>query len=443
MRRWVRLALAEVQQTTRVALRSSVARNAGYLYVVQFANYIVPLITVPYLVRVLGASGYGTVAFAQSLITYLVVVVEYGFPFSATRRISGQREDKTAMTRTAFSVWAAKGVLCLACLASLLLLTAVVAKLRPITALLVALYGTVFGNVLFPTWLFQGTERMATMSLVNLGLRLLTTAGVFAFVRSPDDLLTYGLVLGTGSIAAGIAGGGLAMAMFRMRPVIPTLREVREILADGLTLFAARASTALYTAANPFILGLFTSPAVVGYYSAAERIARAATGLFGPMADAAYPKLSKLAPKSRAATRMWAKRMLIGMAGVGFGASIAAVIGAPLIVRIVLGTQYAPSVAILRILAVLPAVTAISNVLGIQVMLPFGRDRSFLAIVLIAGVINVGSAALFIPLWKGPGMAASLVLTETFVTSCVVAYVRRRIFPRDRSGSLRTTEADK
>ena len=93
----------------RLGLKSAVVRNAVSLYVIQFANYIVPLIMVPYLVRVLGPAVYGSVAFAQEFINYLKLFVEYGFDWSATRKISILQEDLAAVNEVALHVWTAEG----------------------------------------------------------------------------------------------------------------------------------------------------------------------------------------------------------------------------------------------------------------------------------------------------------------------------------------------
>ena len=92
-------------------LRSNVIKNIFSLYIIHFANYLLPLIVVPYLVRVLSPSGFGIVSFAQSLIAYLTIFVDYGFALSATRKISVYRNNKIEVSRIFFNVLAAKGFL--------------------------------------------------------------------------------------------------------------------------------------------------------------------------------------------------------------------------------------------------------------------------------------------------------------------------------------------
>ena len=221
----------------RNGLKSRVARNAASLYLIQFANYIVPLIMVPYLVRVLGPKGYGAVAFAQGFINYLMLFAEYGFDWSATRKISVHRDDHQAVNHTALHVWAAKGLLSLLGLGVLFLLVAVVPKLKEVCLFLLALYGIVLGNVLFPTWLFQGMERMVAISVINLGMKVSVLVGVFALVHRPEDAVLYAVLMGGGFLAAGLVGAMAAVRMFNLKFVSVTWSGIWETLKEGRVLF--------------------------------------------------------------------------------------------------------------------------------------------------------------------------------------------------------------
>jgi len=407
----------------RTALRSSVAKNAASLYIIQFANYILPLITIPYLVRVLGPAGFGVVAFGQSLIGYFIIFVDYGFALSATRKISVERNDPIAVSRTVFNVWSAKVLLCIAGFAVLLTFITFVPQLREVSVLLLILYGMVIGNSLFPIWLFQGMERMVAISVINLVMRLLVVIGIFTMIHRPEDYLLWAGLTSLGAIGAGLAGVVVAFHMFKLRPVFPSWRGIWETLVEGWMLFLSTASVSLYTVGNAFILGLLTNHTVVGYYSAAEKIVKAVLGLLVPLAQAAYPRFSKMASESKDLALQWGRRMLFLMGGLGLALSITLFVGAPAIVRIVLGPEYEPSIMVMQVLAALPFLIGASNVLGIQLMLPFGKDKPFTSILLSAGLINIALAILFAPIWQEFGMAVAVLLSEAFVTVSMLIYL--------------------
>jgi PST family polysaccharide transporter len=115
--------------------------------------------------------------------------------------------------------------------------------------------------------------------------------------------------------------------------------------------------------------------------------------------------------------------MLVLMGGIGFFLSFVIFLSSPLIVRLILGSDYIPSIAVMQILAWLCFLIAVSNVLGIQIMLPFGRDKAFTSIIFGAGVINVILAVLLVPTWYELGMALSVLISELFVTAAMFIYL--------------------
>jgi PST family polysaccharide transporter len=413
----------QLKQWVQIGLRSTVARNAASLYLIQFANYIVPLIMIPYLVRVLGPAGYGAVAFGQGLINYFMVFVEYGFNWSATRKISVHRNDPQVVNATALCVWAAKGLLALTGFGVLLALTGIVPRLSEEFLLLLILYGLVWGNVLFPTWLFQGMERMVAISLINLGMKLGVLIGVFTLIRKPEHYLLYAGLMSFGAVLSGMTGMIVAFRMFRLRFDRITWSGVWETLKEGWVLFLSRASVSLYTAGNAFILGMLTNNTVVGYYSAAEKIVKSMLGLLDPIAQAAYPRFSKMAAESRDLTLAWGRRMLAVMGGTGFLLMVGVLWGAPFISALLLGPGFTSSIAVMRVLAPIIFLIALSNVLGIQLMLPLGRDKAFTLTLFGAGLLNVVLAVALAPPWKALGMAVAVLISELFVTVTMFTYL--------------------
>lgn len=406
-------------------LNNKVAQNAASLYIIHFANYLLPLITVPYVVRVLTPYGYGLVAFGQSFLGYFSVFVEYGFGFSATRKISVCRDDPAALGRIAAGVWGAKLLLCSSGFIVLLVCIFIVPALKEHKNLLLIIYLTTFGHVLFPGWLYQGMERMVYISVINLSIRLLVVIAIFALIRRPEDYLLYAALSSLGSILAGIVGFMWSLRLFSLKLTLPSFQEIWQALREGWVLFLSTASISLYTVGNAFILGMLTSPVVVGYYSAGEKIVLSLLGLIRPLSQAAYPRFAKLAAESTCQALKWGRVMLCVNGAIGFCLSAFLLAAAPLIVNILLGKNYGPTVQVIRVLALIPFLVAISNVLGIQTMLPFGKDRLFTGILFAAGLINLSLAFVLIPFWQQVGMATAFLVSEIFVTAAMFVALSR------------------
>jgi PST family polysaccharide transporter len=385
------------------------------LYTIQFANYILPLVTIPYLVRVLGPEKFGAVAFGQSLMAYFALFTNYGFDWSATRRIAVHQNDSEMVSRTAAAVWVAKALLCGIGFLALLFLISFIPRIKEVSLLLLILYGIVLGNMLFPTWLFQGLERMVAISVINLAMRTLSTAGIFALIHRPEDFLLLAGLISFQWMGAGLIGLWTAFARLNIRLSLPSRQEVRQALAEGWTLFLSTGAISLYTSGNAFILGMLTNHVVVGYYSAVERLVKGIAGLFNPISQAIFPRLSKLASISTERTFSMGRSVLLLLGSLGLLLSAVLMTSATYIVRVALGSQYLPSVTVLRILAPVVFNISTATVWAILFMLSFRRDKAVLVIVFLAGIINLSMAILLVPLYQETGMAIAYLVAETFV----------------------------
>ena len=414
---------ADLVLVVRRAMGSTVGKNALSLYSIQFAQYILPLITLPYLARVLGPWRLGTLAFGQSLMSYIALGVDYGFGLSATRKISTERENPAEVNRVANTVWAAKALLASLGLLILVLLIRLVPRFHASSSLLMVLFVGVLGGLLFPAWLFQGLEQMVPVSVINLSVRTLSFLAMFVLVRGPQDYIVYAALVSFGSLLGGAAGAWIAVRKFRLTFSLASWAEIWRCLKEGCVSFFTMGAISFYSAANGLILGFLTNDLMVGFYSAAERVTRMATSVWGPLSQAVYPRFSKLAVDSEQDALDWGRRMLLVVGAVGLLISVSLFLAAPLIVKVAFGPRYESSVTPLRILSPLPFLIAVSNVLGIQVLFPFHREKAVLASVAVGGAINLALAFLLAPAWKVNGMAFSVMTAEFAVTAVQFGYL--------------------
>lgn len=267
--------------------------NFFSLSILQGANYILPLITLPYLVRVLGVEYFGLLAFAAATVTYFSILTDYGFNLTATREISIHRDNKEKVIEIFSSVLSIKVILMFV---SFLLLTILVFSFEKFSkdALVYFLtFGTVVGQVLFPVWFFQGMERMKYITYLNILSKAIFTIAIFIFVQEQSDFYLVPLLTSVGFLVAGIWSLYLVKKEFGVQFEFQTLDTIKHYLVDGLHVFVSRFYVSLYTTTNVFLLGLFTNNAAVGYYSIAEKIVVAIGGLFEPANQTLYPYFAR------------------------------------------------------------------------------------------------------------------------------------------------------
>ena len=419
---------------------NTVLGNFFSLSIVQFANYLAPLIILPYLFRVLGPSRYGLTELARAIAVYFLILTDYGFSLSATREISVHRDDSQRVSEVFSCVLLLKALLVVFSLVILSLIVFTVPRLRADWPLYYLSFASVLGMWLFPIWLFQGLERMKYIPLLNVTAKTLVIISVFVFIHSPDDYLYAPLLQSAGTILIGWAGLILALCLFPVRFRLPSVAALKRELANGWHLFLSKMAITLYTTSNIVILGLLTDPTFVAYYAAGEKIVRAVSdGLLVPLSQAVFPHVGRLASQSRAAALRFTARVAKLAGAVTVVLSVGLFLAAPYLAALVMHEKFAEGMVVIRILSPLPFLVVLGNLLGVQVLVNFGLQRLLTRILTLAGVLNVLLAVLLAGPFQHVGVAAASLTTEIVATTAIFITVRKKglnVFGRDVQAEL-------
>ena len=405
--------------------RHTLARNLGALFGGHAVGLLVPLLVVPYLARVLRPEGWAPVLVAQSLAAWLILLMEFGFDLSATRAVAQTRTIPESVPDVVWGVQSAKLLLvpvtCAACALALLALPTLRAEPWLLGSTLT--YALLRG--FSPFWYFQGQERLRRAAAVEAATKALAALGCFVLVHAPGD--GWRVI----ALQAGFAGLSLAILTTWMSREIPLRRPsmalARDALAKSVRLFAFRASAGMYTQANALILTTLASASTVAFFGGAERIVRSAVNLLQPITQALFPRMSFLTSADPSAARRAVVRSLAGVGALGGLLGLAAALGAPVLIRVLLGPGYDAAIPVVRALSPLPFLVGVGTVLGLYWAIPFGYERAFLIVVLLAGLANLGLALLLVPRFGALGMATAVVLAEGLVAAALtLLYLRRR-----------------
>lgn len=285
--------IAKIKSLTNSEDKKRLISNFFSLSFLQGANYILPLITLPYLVRVLGVEYIGLLAFATATIAYFGILTDYGFNLSATKEISMHRHDKTKITEIFSSVMMIKITLMLVSFIILSILILSFEKFRNDALIYFLSFGIVIGQVLFPIWFFQGMERMKYITYLNILSKSIFTVAIFLFVQDQSDFYLVPLLTSIGAIVAAIWSHVLIRKEFGIGFKMQDPKILKVYLVDGWHLFLSRIYVSTYTTANILLLGIFTNNTAVGHYSIAEKIVVAIAGLFEPVNQTIYPYLAR------------------------------------------------------------------------------------------------------------------------------------------------------
>lgn len=404
-------------------------KNFTSLSLLQLANYIFPVITLPYLVRVLGPEKYGLINFAAAFSAYFVIITDYGFNLSATQEISVNRNDKEKVSEIFSSVLTIKIILFFLSSGIFFLIVNMFELFSNDAGLYSIMFIGVVGIVLFPLWVYQGVEKMKYILIINVAIRSVTIVSIFLLVKVENDYLLLAVIYTITQVMTGITGLFFAIRKFDLRYLFPSKVQLLEQLKKGWNLFLSSIWINLYTTSNVFILGLFAPNSVVGYYSAADKVRIAFQGILSSMSQSVFPYVNKLLAESYQKFISFNRKLLKISVMIGIIISSSLFLFAEPIVRIVLGNEYSQSVIVLRIIAWLPLIIFLSNVFGIQTMLPLNYQKRFSQILFLAALINLMISFSIVPSYFEIGTSVSMLVTEIFVTLSFFIFIRMKRIP--------------
>jgi PST family polysaccharide transporter len=348
---------------------------------------------------------------------------DYGFNLTATREISIAREDRGELNRIVSRVFTIKMIfvaLTFFCLIGICLLFT---KFKQDMLLYIIIFGIVLGNAFFPTWFFQGIERMKFIAVLNIISKSIFTVLIFVLVKVQSDYLW---VVGLNSISQLIVSLVALYIIFkdyRITFQLPSKSEIIGELKDGWHVFIGLIASSLYTTTNTFILGILTNNTIVGYYSAGERIVKAAQWMLSPLWQTIYPHISRLVIESKEAALHFIRQITVLVVIFTFSVSCLLLFFAPQISAVILGRQFKESIIVIQILSFLPFICSLGNIFGTQIMLNFGLKKIYARIIIIGSVINIFLAITLVLFFQHIGISLSMLLTETIITILNLTYL--------------------
>lgn len=391
---------------------------------VQLVNIGLPLISLPYLATTLGAEQLGRMAFALSVGQILIVLTDYGFNLSAPKSIAINQGNRQRIAGIWCAVTTIRTSLALVGLGTIILASFISKKAQDELPLFLITFTMVIGNILFPQWLFLGLEKLKVVSAAQAIGRLIAFLPIFILVKDEGDLYWATFLQAAGFLVSGLLTLPYTIKeLTGGRVALPRQKEIREQLREGWHVFISTAAINIYTTSNAFFLGLFANPSVVGQYHIAEKIIRAAQALYGPIGNAIYPHITRLAATSRLEALKFIRISLLRITSAAIAVSIFIFISAPYAIAIIFGHEYALAATILQILSLMLPLSITSNILAIQTMIPFGLEGKLSRVLLGAALFDF---ATFIPasyFFGSIGAAWANLGVELFVTATSLAFL--------------------
>jgi polysaccharide transporter, PST family len=398
-----------------MSVKSRLIENITSLFALQGLTYFFPLVTYPYLIRVLGAERFGLLAFAQALIQYFVIFTDYGFNMSAPREIAIHRENKDRLSSIFSETMLVKfGLLVVSAIVYVGMISSI-PYFRKEWLVYLIYFLTVMGNVVTPIWFFQGIEQMKYITLINFIARGSVTGCIFIFVQSSNDyLLAAGLQSGA-YLFSGILSIGVLWQRGLVRPSWPENWDgVKSAAKESNQVFLSQLSMSIYSYGSVVIVGLVSGQALAGYYSIVQKFSAGVIGLVQPISQGLYPYLSRQFKDDRSRYQNSQRILLISAFFVSIVFGLVTFMFAEPIIKVLAGENSPDLSVLLRIFSVTTSLVILNVFLlsSILVMKLYGEMQSiFIKVAILFMIFSFPITYQF----GSAGMASLIVVVESIV----------------------------
>lgn len=400
----------------------SLKRNFFHLFIVQMSNYIFPLITLPYLGRVLGVGNFGHLIFAAAVVQYFIMVTDYGFSLSATRTIAINKNNIKVINDVFSSVLYAKIFLMIICFILLNVLYVFIPGVS--LTLLYISFLAVVGNILFPFWFFQGVERVKEVSYLTTVSKFIVLLGIFIFVRNSSDTNIAAFFQSSGMVLSGI----FSIIYMKKRKLAsickPNLKSIKRELISGFSLFLSTVATSFYTTLNVVILGFYSTPLILGNFGAADKLRNALQSMLFPLHQVIFPRASQEFSRGET-TRAVLSRYGYIIAFQGVIISLLMYFFGDFATRLYYGAKYDLAPHYFVLLSPLPFIVSLAVVFGTLGLSAAGKNALLSKIYMFGAILHVIYAVPAIYYYKVSGLIYSVIATEIILTLLMIYFSLR------------------
>jgi len=334
----------------------AVAGNFMWLSVLQVASYAFPLITMPYLARVIGVEGFGKIAFASAIMVWIQTIADWGFNLTATRDVAQNRENHQKVSEIFSNVLWARCLLMLIALGVLLLLIGIVPKFRDEWEVILVTFLMIPGHILFPDWFFQAVEQMKYITIFNVLMKFIFTVAVFLFIKQPEDYILQPLFTSLGYVISGMIAFYYILKKWKIKLQKPSWNATLQTIKSSTNVFINNLAPNLYNSFSTVLLGFFGGGVANGIYDGGLRFFNIGNQLLHIFTRTFFPFLSRK-PEKHGQFVLISLSVSVLMAFVLF-------VMAPWLVSVMLSPEFVDSAVVLRILAISYVFLSLSDIYG-------------------------------------------------------------------------------
>lgn len=394
------------------------------------SGMLFPIITFPYVSRVVGAEGIGKVTFVTSVITYFSMFAQMGIPTYGIRACAKVRDNKKELSRVVQEIMIINIITCFISYVALAISLAVVPRFAEERTLFIIIGTTILLNALGMEWLYKGLEQYTYITIRSLIFKLIALAALFLLVHRQEDYLIYGAISIFATAASNVLNFFHARKYIDFRPV--GNYNLRRHIKMILVFFAMSIAITIYTNLDNVMLGFLKDDLEVGYYTAAVKIKLVLVSVVTSVSTVLLPRASYYVDKGLMDEFIEiTKRAMNFVVIIAIPCMVYFIIYAGEGILLLSGKGFEASVPAMQIIMPTLLFIGITNILGIQMMIPLGKENVVLYSTICGAVVDLLINIVAIPKWGAAGAALGTTVAELVVLIYQVAAIRdmsRKVF---------------
>ena len=396
-------------------------------FILTASNFIFPLITFPYVSRVLGASGTGKVSFAISVVSYFTMVAALGVPTYGIRAAAKVRDDQEKLNRTTQEILIIH--LFMMVIVSIVYIMAIlfVPRFQSDRTLFLVVGISILLDPLGVNWLYQGLEQYGYIAKRSIFLKFIGVILMFMFIHSPDDYVFYGVTSILASAGSNVLNFINLRKYISLKPV--GNYDIKQHLKPILILFAQVVAVNIYTNLDNVMLGFMKTDVDVGLYAAAVKVKTILTSLVTSLGAVLLPRLSYYIMEGKKEEfQGLIKKAYNFVIVIAFPLMLFTIFYAKDCLIFVSGNEYIGATLAMQIIAPTILLIGLSNLLGIQVLTPLNKEKQLVYSVVAGALVDLILNIIFIPKMGAAGASLGTLVAEFVVLTVQILYLKDLFF---------------
>ena len=404
----------------------SVKYNLIMNVILKMSSFIFPLITFPYISRVLGPIGNGKISFATSIIYYFTIFATLGIPTYGVKICAQYRDDKEKLTKTVKELLIIESIAMIISYIMFFFAMCLIPKLQEEKELLIINSFTIFLTVFGVEWFYQAIEQYDYITFRNLAFKIISICLMFLLVHKTEDYILYGCISVLGTVGSNI------LNILRLNKIIDLKSkhklEITRHISPILTLFMLSASTMIYTSLDTVMLGFIKDNQQVGYYNAATKLKGILVSLVTALGTVLLPRLSNhLANKDYDSYIHLIRKSFNFVCLIAFPLVVFCIFEAEDCIKFLAGNGYGPAVSSMQLISFSILFIGLSNIIGLQIFIPTGNEKYTLISTVIGAIVNLILNSILIPIYSAAGASVATSIAELSVLLVQIYFIKNKI----------------